>query len=164
MLCEEHCIWGFGTQGEDLALFHHELYTTGLGPPNQPDQIPLEFSCPPADQRSLSPNWCLCKMIESVLNSLVQIIDEDIKQNCLQYWALGNTTADQLPDEHVYICMYNQKCALKGLWYCGAVCRSLSPWISSLMWKQAYITFKCRIKFCINFGDQQLNIQLSGSE
>ena len=55
-----------------------------------------EPSCPQADEHS-RPTWCQLQTYWGSTNPFIQIVDKDIKQNWPQYWALGNTTHDQVP-------------------------------------------------------------------
>ncbi|KAK4818248.1 hypothetical protein QYF61_009423 [Mycteria americana] len=70
-------------QVQDLALGLVEPHTTGLGPLvqiNTPTQLGV-----------------ICKLADGALDPLVQIIDEDIKQDWPQHRAMGDTTCDQPP-------------------------------------------------------------------
>ncbi|GAB0208382.1 hypothetical protein GRJ2_003303900 [Grus japonensis] len=69
------------TQVQDLALSLVEPHTVGLGPSIQPVQIPLQ-SLPTLKQIDTPTQLgVICKLTEGALNPLIQIIDEDIKEN-----------------------------------------------------------------------------------
>ena len=85
------------TKVQDPAFGLVEAHTVGLGPSIQPVQIPLQ-SLPTRKQidtpAQLGVFW---KFTEWPLNSLIQIIDKDVKQEQTQNWALGDSTHDKLP-------------------------------------------------------------------
>ncbi|KAK4824048.1 hypothetical protein QYF61_009639 [Mycteria americana] len=69
------------TQVQDLALGLVKPHTIGLGPWIQPVQVPLQ-SLPTLKQiNTPTPLGVVCKLTESTLDPLVQIIDKDVKQN-----------------------------------------------------------------------------------
>ncbi|KAK4826066.1 hypothetical protein QYF61_005025 [Mycteria americana] len=84
-------------QVQDLALGLVEPHTSGLGPSIQPVQVPLQSL--PTLQQINTPTQLgvVCKLTEGALDSLIQIIDKDIKQNWPQHRALGNTACDRPP-------------------------------------------------------------------
>ncbi|KAK4832004.1 hypothetical protein QYF61_020442 [Mycteria americana] len=85
------------TQVQDLALGLVKPLTIGLGPSIQPVWVPLQ-SLPTFKQINTPTQLgVICKLTESVLDPLIQIIDKDIKQNWPQHRALGNTACDRLP-------------------------------------------------------------------
>lgn len=62
---------------QNLALCLVEPYTIGLGPWNQPIQIPVQ-NLPILQKINTSTvHDIVCKLIEGVLDPLVQVIDED---------------------------------------------------------------------------------------
>lgn len=80
------------TKVQDLALGLKKTDTTGPGPLIQPVQNSLQ-SLPTLQQINTPAQHCvICKLSEGALDSLLQIIDKEIKQDCPKYWALGNTT------------------------------------------------------------------------
>ncbi|KAK4824593.1 hypothetical protein QYF61_016838 [Mycteria americana] len=84
-------------QVQDLALGLVEPHTFGPSPSIQPVQVPLQSL--PTLQQINTPTQLgvICKLTEGALDPLVQIIDNDIKQNWPQHRALGNTTCDRPP-------------------------------------------------------------------
>ncbi|KAK4832009.1 hypothetical protein QYF61_020447 [Mycteria americana] len=85
------------TQAQDLALGLVKPHTIDLGPSIQPVQVPLQ-SLPTLKQINTPTQLgVICKLTESVLDPLIQIIDKDVKQNWPQHRALGNTSCDRLP-------------------------------------------------------------------
>lgn len=46
------------------------------------------------------PIWVVFRLHVCILNPLIQITDEDIKESCPQYLVLGNTTCDWPPIRH----------------------------------------------------------------
>ncbi|KAK4826382.1 hypothetical protein QYF61_008053 [Mycteria americana] len=76
-------------QVQDLALGLVEPHTIGPRPSTQPVQIPLQSL--PTLQQINTPTQLgvICKLTESTLDPLVQIIDKDIKQNWPQHRAWG---------------------------------------------------------------------------
>ncbi|KAJ7416892.1 hypothetical protein BTVI_34381 [Pitangus sulphuratus] len=84
------------TQVQDMALCLVESHTTGLGPLIQLVQILLQILLNLQYINTSGPLCIFCK-IEGVLDTLVQIINEDIKENWHQYRAPWNTTCDWLP-------------------------------------------------------------------
>ncbi|KAK4823878.1 hypothetical protein QYF61_007826 [Mycteria americana] len=84
-------------QVQDLALGLVKPHTIDLGPSIQPVQVPLQ-SLPPLKQINTPAQLgVICKLTEGALHPFVQIIDKDIKQNCPQDRALGNTACDRPP-------------------------------------------------------------------
>ncbi|KAK4817614.1 hypothetical protein QYF61_020409 [Mycteria americana] len=82
---------------QDLALGLVEPHTIGLGPWIQPVQVPLQ-SLPPLKQINTPTQLgAICKLTEGALDPFTQIIDKDVKQNCPQHRALGNTACDRPP-------------------------------------------------------------------
>ncbi|KAK4829782.1 LOW QUALITY PROTEIN: hypothetical protein QYF61_006581 [Mycteria americana] len=83
------------TQVQDLALGLVEPYTIDLGPSTHPVQIALL----PTLQQINTPTQLgvICKLTESALGPLIQVVDKDIKQNWPQHRALRNTTCDRPP-------------------------------------------------------------------
>ncbi|KAK4821431.1 hypothetical protein QYF61_020014 [Mycteria americana] len=80
-------------QGQDLALGLVEPHTIGPGPSIQPVQ-----GLPPLKQINTPTQLgVICKLTQSALDPLVQMIDKDVKQNWPQHRALGDTACDQLP-------------------------------------------------------------------
>lgn len=137
-----------------------------LVPSNQPDQIPLELFFPPVDQQSLSPTWCPLQTDWGCIQFPCPA--GDIKL-ILRYWELASVLN---PGEHHWWPAPGEYttsiCAIKSvlLKVFGIVGQFAGAWAleSALMWKPAYITFKCRIKFCVNFGYQLLEMKFSVSE
>ncbi|KAK4815370.1 hypothetical protein QYF61_001358 [Mycteria americana] len=69
------------TQVHDLALGLVKPHTIDLGPSIQPVQIPLQ-SLPTLEQIDTPAQLgVICKLTEGALNSLIQIIDKDTKQD-----------------------------------------------------------------------------------
>ncbi|KAK4821599.1 LOW QUALITY PROTEIN: hypothetical protein QYF61_025176 [Mycteria americana] len=84
-------------QVQDLALGLVEPHTIGPSPSIQPVQVPLQ-SLPTLQQINTPAQLgVICKLTEGALDSFVQIIDKDVKQNWPQHRALGNTTCDWPP-------------------------------------------------------------------
>ncbi|KAK4817045.1 hypothetical protein QYF61_026353 [Mycteria americana] len=84
-------------QVQDLALGLVQTHIIVLGPSIQPVQVPLQ-SLPSLKQINTPAQLgVICKLTEGALNSFVQIIDKDIKQDWPQHRALGNTACDRLP-------------------------------------------------------------------
>ncbi|KAK4813467.1 hypothetical protein QYF61_006258 [Mycteria americana] len=84
-------------QVQDPALGLVEPHTIGPSPSIQPVQVPLQ-SLPPLKQINTPTQLgVICKLTESTLDPLIQIIDKDIKQNWPQHRALGNTACDRPP-------------------------------------------------------------------
>ncbi|KAK4821882.1 hypothetical protein QYF61_004398 [Mycteria americana] len=68
-------------QVQDLALGLVKPHTIDLGPSIQPVQVPLQ-SLPTLQHLDIPAQFgVICKLTEGTLNSLVQIIDKDIKQD-----------------------------------------------------------------------------------
>ncbi|KAK4821571.1 LOW QUALITY PROTEIN: hypothetical protein QYF61_023478 [Mycteria americana] len=84
-------------QVQDLALGLVKPHTIDLSPSIQPVQVPLQ-SLPNLKQINTPTQLgVICKLTEGALDPFIQIIDKDIKQNCPQHRALGNTACDQPP-------------------------------------------------------------------
>ncbi|KAK4829778.1 hypothetical protein QYF61_006577 [Mycteria americana] len=84
-------------QVQDLALGLVKPHTIDLGPLIQPVQVPLQ-SLPTLKQINTPTQLgVICKLTESTLHPLIQIIDKDVKQNWPQHRALGNTACDRPP-------------------------------------------------------------------
>jgi len=72
------------TQVQDLAFGLVEPHTVGLSPLIQPAQIPLQ-GLPTLKQIDTPTQFgVICKLTEGALSPIIQIIDNDIKQNCTQ--------------------------------------------------------------------------------
>ncbi|KAK4826285.1 hypothetical protein QYF61_007132 [Mycteria americana] len=72
-------------QVQDFALHPVELYEVPVSPFLQPVQVPLDGSTT-LWHISHSPQFCvICKRAEGTLCPIIQIINEDVKQDCTRY-------------------------------------------------------------------------------
>ncbi|KAK4827577.1 hypothetical protein QYF61_019479 [Mycteria americana] len=72
-------------QVQDLALGLLKPHTIGLSPSIQPVQVPLQTLPPLKHINTPTQLGVICKLTEGALDSLIQIIDKDVKQNWPQY-------------------------------------------------------------------------------
>ncbi|RMC06633.1 hypothetical protein DUI87_16071 [Hirundo rustica rustica] len=86
------------TQGQDLAPHPFAPHTIGLSPSIQSVQISLQSLAALQQIKAPAQLGVACKLTESTLDSLVQIIDKDTKQGWPQNWILRSITFDWPPD------------------------------------------------------------------
>jgi len=116
------------TEVQDPAFGLVEPHTVGLGPLIQPVQIPLQ-SLPTLKQIDTPAQLgVICKLTEGALNTLVQIIDKDVKQGQTQNRALGNTTHDQLPAGFNSIYYHSLGSAIQPVLYLDAAKYTCMPY------------------------------------
>ncbi|PKU43084.1 hypothetical protein llap_6600 [Limosa lapponica baueri] len=86
-----------GTQGQDPALGLVEPHPIGLSPSIQPVQIPLQRLSTLQQINTPTQLGVIYILTEGALDPLIQIIDENVKENRPHYRALGDTTRDRPP-------------------------------------------------------------------
>ncbi|KAJ7405122.1 hypothetical protein WISP_141802 [Willisornis vidua] len=84
---------------QDPALGLVKYHPIGFVPSIQLVQVSLKSSLTLQQINTPPQLGVICKFANGGLNSLIQIINKDIKQNWAQYSSLENTTVDQAPTE-----------------------------------------------------------------
>jgi len=93
-------VWVVMTQEKHSTCALAECHTIGHCPWMLPAQIPLQSFLFLWQIGMPVQLGVICKFTEAALNSLIKILDEDIKQNLPQYWVLGTLLVTRFNSVH----------------------------------------------------------------